>query len=87
MELVNGQYEIGGVSVLQLCKEFDTPLYVYDAAIIERQYNKLMNAFPNKNMKISYACKALTNITILKLIKNLGAKLDTVSIHEVQLGL
>lgn len=87
MELVNGQYEIGGISVLELCKEYDTPLYVYDAAIIERQYNKLMNAFPNKNMKISYACKALTNISILKLIKNLGAKLDTVSIQEVQLGL
>lgn len=87
MELVNGQYEIGGVPALELCKEFGTPLYVYDAAIIERQYNKLMNAFPNKNMKISYACKALTNISILKFIKNLGAKLDTVSIQEVQLGL
>jgi diaminopimelate decarboxylase len=87
MELVNGQYEIGGISVLELCKKYDTPLYVYDAAIIERQYNKLMNAFPNKNMKISYACKALTNISILKFIKNLGAKLDTVSIQEVQLGL
>ncbi len=87
MELVNGKYEINGVDVLELCKEFGTPLYVYDAAVIERQYNKLMNAFPNKNMKISYACKALTNISILKFIKNLGAKLDTVSIQEVQLGL
>ncbi|MFN8296636.1 MAG: diaminopimelate decarboxylase [Chitinophagales bacterium] len=87
MELVNGQYAIGGISVLELCKKYDTPLYVYDAAIIERQYNKLMSAFPNKNMKISYACKALTNISILKFIKNLGAKLDTVSIQEVQLGL
>ncbi len=87
MELVNGKYEINGVDVLGLCKEYGTPLYVYDAAVIERQYNKLMNAFPNKNMKISYACKALTNISILKFIKNLGAKLDTVSIQEVQLGL
>lgn len=87
MELINGQYEIGGVSVLELCKEFGTPLYVYDAAVIERQYNKLINAFPNRNLKISYACKALTNISILKFIKNLGAKLDTVSIQEVQLGL
>lgn len=87
MELVNGQYEIGGVNALELCKEFGTPLYVYDASIIERQYNKLMNAFPNKNMKISYACKALTNINILKFVQQLGAKLDTVSIQEVQLGL
>ncbi|MEN9448427.1 MAG: diaminopimelate decarboxylase [Bacteroidota bacterium] len=87
MELVNGQYEIGGISVLEICREFGTPLYVYDAAIIERQYNRLMNAFPNKNIKINYACKALTNINILKFIKNLGGNLDTVSIQEVQLGL
>jgi diaminopimelate decarboxylase len=87
MELVNGKYEMNGISVLDLCKEFGTPLYVYDAAVIERQYNKLMQAFPNNNMKISYACKALTNISILKFVKNLGAKLDTVSIQEVQLGL
>lgn len=87
MELVNGKYEISGINALELCKEFGTPLYVYDASVIERQYNKLMNAFPKNNMKISYACKALTNISILKFIKNLGAKLDTVSIQEVQLGL
>jgi diaminopimelate decarboxylase len=87
MELINGRYEIGGISVLELCREFGTPLYVYNAATIEHQYKKLMGAFPNKNLKISYACKALTNINILKFIKNLGANLDTVSIQEVQLGL
>ncbi len=87
MELVNGQYEIGGVSVLELCKEFGTPLYVYDAAVIERQYNRLKNAFGKTKIDIHYACKALNNINILKLIKNLGGSLDTVSIQEVQLGL
>lgn len=87
MELVNGQYEIGGVPVLELCKEFGTPLYVYDAAAIERQYNRLKNAFGKTKIDIHYACKALNNINILKLIKNLGGSLDTVSIQEVQLGL
>jgi diaminopimelate decarboxylase len=87
MELVNGQYEIGGISVLELCKEYGTPLYVYDAAVIERQYNRLKNAFGKTKIDIHYACKALNNINILKLIKNLGGSLDTVSIQEVQLGL
>jgi diaminopimelate decarboxylase len=87
MELVNEQYEIGGVSVLELCKEFGTPLYVYDAAVIERQYNRLKNAFGKTKIDVHYACKALNNINILKLIKNLGGSLDTVSIQEVQLGL
>jgi diaminopimelate decarboxylase len=87
MELINGQYEIGGVSVLELCKEYGTPLYVYDAAVIERQYNRLKNAFGTTKVDIHYACKALNNINILKFIKNLGGSLDTVSIQEVQLGL
>ncbi|MBK8350172.1 MAG: diaminopimelate decarboxylase [Saprospirales bacterium] len=87
MELVNEQYEIDGVSVLELCKEFGTPLYVYDAAVIERQYNRLKNAFGKTKIDVHYACKALNNINILKLIKNLGGSLDTVSIQEVQLGL
>ena len=87
MELINGQYEIGGISVLELCKEYGTPLYVYDAAVIERQYNRLKNAFGTTKVDIHYACKALNNINIFKFIKNLGGSLDTVSIQEVQLGL
>jgi len=87
MELKNGQYQIGGVNVLELCKEYGTPLYVYDAAIIERQYNRLKNAFGKTKVDIHYACKALNNILVLKFIKNLGGSLDTVSIQEVQLGL
>jgi diaminopimelate decarboxylase len=87
MELINNQFEIGGVPVLDICNEYGTPLYVYDASIIERNYQRLMKAFSNSNVEIHYACKALTNINILKLMKKIGAGLDTVSIQEVQLGL
>lgn len=87
MQLVDNQYTIGGVPVLDICKEFGTPLYVYNSATIERQYNRLNDAFKGANIKINYACKALTNISILKFMKSLGAGLDTVSIQEVMLGL
>jgi diaminopimelate decarboxylase len=40
-----------------------------------------------KTYKVFYAAKALTNINILKYVKNLGASLDCVSINEVKLGL
>lgn len=73
--------------MLDICEEFGTPLYVYDSAKIASQYQRLKDAFRDNNVKISYACKALTNINILKFLKNLGAGLDTVSIQEVQLGL
>jgi len=74
--------------LLQLSDEFGSPLYVYDAAKIQSQYNRLTNAFSKVgSLRINYAVKALSNISILKLLKELGSGLDTVSIQEVQLGL
>jgi diaminopimelate decarboxylase len=71
-----------------LAHKYGSPLYVYDTAKIESQYNRLTDAFSSiKNLKLNYAVKALSNINILKFFKNLGAGLDTVSIQEVHLGL
>ena len=71
----------------QIAIDFGTPVYVYDTAKITRQYNKLTSAFTTCNAKIFYACKALTNINILKHLLSMGACLDCVSINEVKLGL
>lgn len=71
-----------------LAKEYGTPLYVYDGEIMTSQYNKLLNAFDKvKKIKLNYACKANTNLNILKFFKSLNSGLDTVSIQEVELGL
>ena len=75
-------------TLLQLAEEFGNPLYVYDAEKIQTQYHKLEKAFSKvKQLRINYAVKALSNISVLKLLKQLGSGLDTVSIQEVQLGL
>lgn len=66
---------------------FGTPLYVYNTDKITEQYNKLTSAFSAHPTKLFYACKALTNINILKHLKSLGSNLDCVSINEVKLGL
>ena len=74
--------------LLELAKTYGSPLYVYDANTIDRQYQRLTDAFKGvKNLKLNYAVKALSNINILHYFKNLGAGLDTVSIQEVQLSL
>ncbi len=87
LELRNKHFEIGGIPALDICQEFDTPLYVYDTAKMEAQYKRITKAFKGSKLKINYACKALTNINVLRFFKSLGAGLDTVSIQEVQLGL
>lgn len=75
-------------TLLNIAKELGSPVYVYDAHKIESQYKRLTSAFNKvKNVKINYAVKALSNISILKFMNKLGAGLDTVSIQEVKLGL
>lgn len=74
--------------LLQLASQFGNPLYVYDAEKIQSQYQRLTNAFSKvDSLRINYAVKALSNISVLKLLKEMGSGLDTVSIQEVQLGL
>lgn len=87
MQLVNNQFEIQGVSLLDLCKEYDSPLYVYDGAKILSQYQNLKGAFKGVNLKIKYAVKALSNQAIMKLLKKAGAGIDVVSIQEMHLAL
>ncbi|WP_299552905.1 diaminopimelate decarboxylase [Seonamhaeicola sp.] len=74
--------------LLKIAQDFGSPVYVYDAEKIEGQYKRLTNAFKSvKSLKINYAVKALSNISVLKLLNSLGSGIDTVSIQEVQLGL
>ena len=74
--------------LVQLAEQFGSPVYVYDAEKIQSQYKRLTNAFSKvESLRINYAVKALSNISILKLLKQIGSGLDTVSIQEVQLGL
>ncbi|WP_299112980.1 diaminopimelate decarboxylase [uncultured Winogradskyella sp.] len=75
-------------TLLQIAKDYGSPVYVYDAETITSQYKRLINAFSKvKQLRLNYAVKALSNISVLKLFNVLGAGLDTVSIQEVQLGL
>lgn len=87
MELVNGQYCIQNKSVEEICEEFGTPVYVYDADKIIQQLKSLKMAFSDAEVKVKYAAKALTNISILRLLKKYGAGVDVVSIQEAQLAL
>jgi len=87
MELVNGRYVIDGVDVLGLVEEFNSPVYVYSAETMKRQFEKLNQAFPGVKLGLHFACKALSNQSVLKYMKKLGTGLDAVSIQEVWLGL
>ena len=74
--------------LLSIVHTYGCPVYVYDAYKIRSQYERLIKAFAAvPSLRINYAMKALSNGSILKLMRKLGAGLDTVSIQEVKLGL
>ena len=74
--------------LIQAASEFDSPLYVYDANKIKYQYNRLVKSFKSvQNLQLNYAVKALSNISILKYLIDLGSGIDAVSIQEVHLAL
>ena len=80
MSLTNSQ-------LIEIAQNYGSPTYVYDMDTIQKQYRQLTSAFAKINVKFFYACKALSNINIIRHMKNIGTNLDCVSINEVQLGL
>ncbi|GAB3492595.1 diaminopimelate decarboxylase [Spirosoma knui] len=87
MQLENQQYTIQGVDVLAIADEFGLPVYVYDANKIIEKIGLLRSSFAGVNLKIKYAAKALTNLSILKLMRQQGVDMDSVSVNEARLGL
>ena len=74
--------------LFKVSKKYGLPVYVYDKNKIISQHSKLRDAFKNiDNLHINYAAKALSNINILNIIKDIGCGIDAVSIQEVELAL
>ncbi|HSC37129.1 MAG TPA: diaminopimelate decarboxylase [Chitinophagaceae bacterium] len=70
-----------------IAREFGTPVYIYHAERIKEQYNRLQSAFKATDARFFYACKALTNINILRYIKSIGCNIDCSSVNEVMLAI
>lgn len=79
--------QLSNEQLINAAKEFGTPLYIYHAEKIKEQYQKLTNAFAKQDTTFFYASKALTNINILRYIKDIGCNVDCSSINEVKLAL
>ena len=73
--------------LVNLAEKYGTPLYVYNGDSIIEKYNAFRNAFQVDDLKVHFAAKALTNMSILHLFKKLGSGLDCVSIEEIKIGL
>jgi len=78
--------QLSAAALTAIAGEFGTPVYVYHAERIKEQYEILKTAFKTSDTRFFYACKALTNINVLRYIKSIGCNVDCSSINEVLLA-
>ena len=70
------------VALPRIAKAVGTPFYVYSAATFKRHYQVFEDALSGMDHLICYAMKANSNVAVLKLLGDLGAGMDVVSIGE-----
>jgi diaminopimelate decarboxylase len=80
---------IGGTDINKIAEEYGTPLYLINEERIRENYNRLFNAFTKyyKKFKILYACKANTNLAVMRILEKEGSSIDAVSPGEVYTSL
>lgn len=86
MHFADGALHISNLSVPDLAAQFGTPFYVYDAAVIHNQIEKVKRAFAALPFQPFYAMKANSNLSILRLIHEHGFGCDAVSPGEIHLA-
>lgn len=79
--------QLSGEFLVSLANRYGSPLYVYHAEKITEQYKRLTDAFEGADATFFYACKALTNVNVLRHIKKIGCSIDCSSSNEVMLAL
>ena len=80
---IDGELWAAESRVADLVAEFGSPLYVYDAGVIEAAYRRVESAFAGADILLAYSVKANSNLEILKRLKALGAGADIVSHGEL----
>lgn len=86
----NNKLFIGEVAASDLANRFGTPLYVYNEETIRSKVRELVQNIAHRPLRVYYAAKANTNLTILKIIRNEGGEsigIDAVSPGEIVLSL
>ncbi|MEM3058841.1 MAG: alanine racemase, partial [Methanomassiliicoccales archaeon] len=84
-ECINGEMLIGGIPVTKLAERYGTPVYVTDELALRENFRRINKVFSRYiRTRIHYACKANTNLAILRILRQEGSYIDAVSIGEVE---
>lgn len=75
---------IDGIAATEIAEEFGTPVYVTEEKRIRENYRRIHGAFSKyMDTRVNYACKANTNLSVLRILEQEGSCIDAVSLGEV----
>jgi diaminopimelate decarboxylase len=87
MDIRENRLYLGGVAASEIVEEFGSPLYVYEEKTLRARARELLGAVTYPKREIKYACKANTNLEIMKIFREEGMSIDAVSPGEVYAAL
>lgn len=73
----------GNSNPFDLLKEYGSPLYIYNEKILRTRCKELKGLLSYPNFIINYSVKANANLSLLKIIREEGLKVDALSPGEI----
>lgn len=78
----NGVLHAEDVAIPEIAASVGTPFYVYSTATLQRHFTVFDEALAGMPHLVCYAMKANSNLAVLKLLADMGAGMDVVSVGE-----
>ncbi len=82
-EYVDNELCCDGVSVSSIASKVKTPFYLYSYNTLKENYQSYVDAFQTIDLMVCYACKANSNLSILRALGNMGSGMDVLSYGEL----
>lgn len=82
-----GSLRAEGVCLDRLAEALGTPFYCYSTSAVTRHYHAFVGALADLPATVYYACKANSNLAVLRTLASLGAGADVVSGGELERAL
>jgi diaminopimelate decarboxylase len=72
------------VDLAEVARLYGTPTYVYSAATMADNYNRLAGSLKGLDVRVCYAVKANSNLAVIRHLANLGSAFDFASAGEMR---
>ncbi len=82
-EYVDNELCCDGVSISEIASKVKTPFYLYSYDMLKKNYQSYVDAFQTVDLLVCYACKANSNLSILRALGNMGSGMDVLSSGEL----